>query len=98
MGFFVSVVLPVLVLLAVAIAAPYLWSRLLPEGVGPLLLNAALSVATCIVAAIAMRFALTDATGLTPVLRWTALTAIVWAPAVVLAIAQQPSRWKEVEW
>ncbi len=98
MSFFVSVVLPVLILLGVAVASPFLWSRLLGEGVGPLALNAALSVVTCIVAAIAMRFVLTDVTGIAPLLRWTGLTALVWGPAVILALAQQPSRWKEEEW
>jgi len=31
-------------------------------------------------------------------LRWAGKTALVWAPVLVLGIAAQPKRWKEVVW
>ncbi len=93
-----DIVLPALGLLAIGVVAPYLWARVLPEGVRPLLLNGALSVATCILAAAVLRIVIWDLPGWGAILRWIGLTALVWLPAVVLALAQQPSRWQEEEW
>lgn len=92
-----DIAVPVLILMIVGGAGPYIWARFLPEGVRPLMLNAALSAAGCALASALLRL-FWGALGLGDVVRWVALTAIIWAPVVVLAIAQQPKRWKEVEW
>ncbi|MBJ3762322.1 hypothetical protein ILP92_06155 [Maribius pontilimi] len=92
-----DIALPVAGMAALGVAAPYLWARLLPEGVGGLVANFALSVVTCAAAAGLWRFGL-SAPGWGAMLRWEAMTAIIWGPCVLLAVAQQPGRWKDVTW
>jgi len=105
MTFFLTTALPILVLMAVSILTPYLWTMILPEGIPGLVANGALSlvvIAGAVSAYVLIWYggagdvstgALVAFLGL-----WLAKTAIAWVPMWVLGVSAQPKRWKEVVW
>jgi hypothetical protein len=110
-----SLTLSALSLAALAVALPYLFTRLLPEGAGWLVVNGALSALVLMLAAtgyFVFAYAGNSTAALGPVLRvlgeapgsaWhfvrlAAMSALIWLPVLILALAQQPKRWKEKVW
>ena len=107
-----GLVLPALGAVVLAALIPRALATLLPEGVPALMLNAALSFA--LMALIAAGYfvaayhaespALTRALLARPLAAlWrfgslTALSALLWAPVLVLSLAQIPSRWRHATW
>jgi hypothetical protein len=107
-----SLVLPVLALGALGWLVPRLLGQVWPEGVRPLLLLALVST-LLLIALSAGLFALLYvwqglpvaallgpgvAAGLGHFLRLGLLSALVWAPIMVLTVAGLPRRWKEETW
>ena len=109
-----SLIVSALSLAALAAALPFVFGRLLPEGTGWLLVNAALS-AVLLMAAAVLYFVVAYAGRIAAVpevlaffgaapgsdwhfLRLGALSALIWLPVMVLALAAQPGRWKEKVW
>ena len=107
-----SLILPALVLAVVAWFVPVVLSRMLAEGVAPLMLNAGLS--TLILFGISAGFfaflyvgqgasveALAEGGLLSNVVHFGRLglqAALIWAPIMVLSLANRPRHWTEVEW
>ncbi len=107
-----GLVLPALVLGVLGWLVPRLLGRVWPEGVGPLMLLA--FVSTLVLLALAAGFFLLlytwqgaplaallepgAAAGLGHFLRLGLLSALVWAPVMVLSVAGLPQRWKEKTW
>ncbi len=105
MNFVTEVALPVLALMALAGGVPYLWARVLPEGIAGLIANGLLSVAVIAGAVSAYLLIWYGGPGQVPgpalawyLGLWVAKTALAWAPVLVLGLAAQPRRWKEVVW
>lgn len=105
MIFLLQVALPVLALMGLGIGLPYLWARLLPEGIGGLIANALLSVAVIAVVVSAYMLIWYGGPGEVSVKAliwflglWVVRTALAWAPMLALGLAAQPKRWKEVVW
>lgn len=105
MTFLLETALPVITLMALAIGLPYLWAMVLPEGIPGLIANGLLSVA--VLAAVVSAYLLVWYGGAGQVSAgalvlflglWVAKTALAWAPMLVLGLAAQPKRWKEVVW
>ncbi len=105
MSFLFDIALPVVGLMALAVGLPYLWALILPEGVGGLVVNGCLSVV--VIAGVVSAYLMIwygGAGGVAwPALLWflglwVAKTALAWAPMLVLGLAAQPRRWKEVVW
>lgn len=111
-GFSSGLLLPALALGALGWLVPRLLARVWPEGVGPLLLLAL--VATLVLLALAAGFfvllyawqgapvaALFEpglAAGLGHFLRLGLLSALVWAPLMILSVAGLPKHWTEETW
>ena len=107
-----GLILPALALGVLGWLVPRLLARVWPEGLGPLLFLA--FVSTFILLALAAGFfvllyvwqgaplrALFEpglAAGLGHFLRLGLLSALVWAPIMVLSVAGLPARWKEETW
>ena len=107
-----GLVLPTLALGLLGWAVPRLLARAWPEGVGPLLLLA--FVSTLLLLALAAGFFLLlyawqgapipalfepgVAAGVAHFVRLGLLSALVWAPVMVLSVAGLPSRWKDRTW
>lgn len=103
---------PILVLLLLAIALPFLWALVLPEGIPGLFANFALSALVISLAVFA--YFLTWHTARNELLievllekpgaywpffiDWAAKTSLFWLPVLVLSVAAQPKRWKDVVW
>ncbi len=102
MSFLATVALPVAGLMALAIALPWLWALILPEGIAGLALNALLSVAVIALAVSGWAIIWYAGRGVSLSWGWLALwvakTALAWAPMLVLGLAAQPRRWKEATW
>ena len=112
MTFFLTVALPVIGLMALAVGLPYIWALILPEGVPGLVANAVLSVV--VIAVVVSAYFFTFYAGrntplVTDLLQrpgafvpyfagWVAKTSLAWLPMLILGIAAQPKRWKEVVW
>jgi len=112
MTLFVNVALPVIALLLLGFGLPYLWALVLPEGIPGLVANFVLSA--LIISLVVFSYFITLYAGQNvPLvadllerpgafgpyyLRWAGKTALVWLPMLVLGIAAQPKRWKEVVW
>ncbi len=105
MTFLIETAFPVLSLMALALGLPYLWALVLPEGIGGLIANGLLSVV--VIAGVVSAYLLNWYGGAGEVSRpalfwflgqWVAKTALAWAPMLVLGLAAQPRRWKEVVW
>lgn len=104
--------LPALILACLAFAVPRLLARVLPEGVGPLMLNAFL--ATILLFAISSLFffglyiwqGVSVDTIIAP--GWAAnviffgrlglMAAIIWAPIMLLSVAGLPRKWVKETW
>ena len=107
-----ALLLPALGAVALAILVPWALSKALPEGVPALVLNAALSFALmALVAALYFLAAywaespeMTRALLSTPAAAaWrfgslSMLSALLWAPVLVLSLAQVPGRWTHATW
>ncbi|MEE9388256.1 MAG: hypothetical protein V3U96_06570 [Paracoccaceae bacterium] len=103
---------PILALLLLAIALPFLWALFLPEGVPGLFANFILSalVISALVFAYFINWHMGRNSEVTEALLaqpgafwalysgWAAKTALFWLPVLVLSVAAQPRRWKEVVW
>lgn len=103
--------LPVLTLVALGVALPQLLARVLPEGVGWLLVNGAVAALALWLLASLLFAALygMQETGLLSRLNervWLpgyfalrgAQSALIWAPPMVLSVANLPRRWKTSTW
>jgi hypothetical protein len=102
---FTAVVLPLAGLALLAWFVPPALGRVLPEGVGWLVLNGILSaVVLALIAAVGFVLLYGEAGG--PVWReapWhfallSARSALLWAPILVLSLANLPRGWTEAEW
>ena len=107
-----GLLLPTLLLGVLGWLVPRLLGRVWPEGVGPLLLLAFVSTLVLLVLAAgfflllyvwqgapaAALFEGGVAAGLGHFLRLGLLSALVWAPVMVLSVAGLPRHWKEKTW
>ena len=107
-----GLILPVLALGVLGWVVPRLLAKVWPEGLGPLLLLAFLSTFVLLVPAagfflllylwqgapLAALFEPGLAAGLGHFLRLGLLSALVWAPIMVLTVAGLPRHWKEETW
>lgn len=107
-----GLLLPALALGVLGWLVPRLLARVWPEGVGPLLALA--FVSTLILLALAAGFFLLlylwqgaplaalfqpgPAAGIAHFLRLGLLSALVWAPIMILSVAGLPRHWKEETW
>lgn len=100
-----DLILPLVLLAGLAWAVPALFGRVLPEGMGWLVVNGALSAA--LLAAVAgAGFVLLYGEAGDAVWRtapWhfallSARSALVWGPVLMLSLADLPRRWTEAEW
>ncbi len=104
-GIIGGVALPVAALAAAGWLVPWALGRALPDGVAWLALNAAVSTALLAGGAAAGFVWLFGAAG-PAVLRaepghlaqLAARSALVWAPLMVLSLADQPRRWRSARW
>ncbi len=101
-GFLTDVALPLIVLAVLAWLIPKAVARPLPEGAGWLVVNGALSA--CLLGALSGLYVLTGypdmattAAAIIVILNG-AKSALVWAPVLVLSLADQPRRWKSATW
>lgn len=100
-----EVVLPLIGLAVLAWLVPWALGRVLPEGVAWLLVNGLLST-VALAAAAAAGFVLLYGGAGAVIWReapWhfvllSARSAIVWAPVMVLSLANLPKGWTEEEW
>ena len=111
-GLSVALLLPALGAVALAVLIPWALAKVLPEGVPALALNAALSFAA--MAAVAALYFLAAYHAQSPEMTrallsepWVAawrfgslsmLSALLWAPPLVLSLAQIPGRWTHATW
>jgi len=107
-----GLLLPVAVLVAAAILVPRGLERMVPETLGGLVLNGAVSALVLILLSAGYFFlaylwrstALLDLIGIAPgqtlghFLRLGFGAGLIWAPVVVLAVSTAPKRWREAEW
>ncbi len=105
MNFYLDIALPVLGLMGLALGLPYLWARVLPEGIPGLIANGLLSVVVIAGAVSAYLLHWYGGPGDVPLPAlawylglWVAKTALAWAPMLVMGLAAQPRHWKEVVW
>ena len=107
-----DLLLPALGAVALAALIPWALSRALPEGVPALALNTALS--TILMALLAAGYFLAAYHARDPEMTrallarplaaaWrfgslSALSALLWAPVLVLSLAQIPGRWRHATW
>ena len=112
MSFTLDIALPIAGLILLAAALPFLWALVLPEGIPGLIANFVLSavVISALVFAYFMLWHIghnrdvADALLAQPgafrgvYLGWAGKTSIFWLPVLVLSVAAQPKRWKEVVW
>ena len=104
-----GLILPALALGVLGWLVPRLLARVWPEGAGPLLLLALVS--TLVLIALATVFflllyvgqgaplaALVDMGSLPHFLRLGLVSALVWAPIMILSVASLPQHWKEKTW
>jgi len=107
-----GLLLPAVVLAVLAWLIPKLWSRVLPEGVKPLMLNALLSTVSMFVATslffvvlytwqdAPMAEILAEGFGANAVFfgQLGLSSALIWAPIMVLSLASLPRRWTKAVW
>jgi hypothetical protein len=107
-----ALLIPVVLLVATAILLPRLLLRWMPETLGGLILNGAITAAVLTGIASGWLFLsylwrdsrLLDLFGLAPggtllyFLRLGLMSALIWAPVLVLALATLPKRWKHATW
>ncbi|PWJ12085.1 hypothetical protein [Jannaschia seohaensis] len=102
---FTDVVLPLLGLGLLAWGLPWALGRVLPEGVAWLVVNGLISAAVLAVVAAAGFMLLYGAAGgvVWREAPWhfvmlSARSALLWAPILVLSLANLPKGWTEAEW
>ena len=107
-----ALLLPALVISVLGFIVPRLLARLLPEGIGPLLLNAFLSTVLLFIISAGFFFCLYLWQGLSvaqimePGLaanvvffgRLGLFSAIIWGPIMVLSVAGLPRKWVKETW
>jgi len=107
-----GIALPVVVLILLAIILPFLWALVLPEGIPGLIVNFVLCALVISMAVFtyfiiwhmgrsdAVVPGMLDQPGvLLPFFfGWAGKTSLFWLPVLVLSVAAQPRRWKEVVW
>lgn len=107
-----ALLLPALLLAGIAFAIPRLWAWVLPEGVIPLVINAVLStfVLFLLSAALFLCLYLWQGARVEALLSsgWSAnivffgklglVSAIIWAPIMVLSVAGLPRKWVKETW
>ena len=107
-----SLFLPALVLAILAFAVPRLLARVLPEGVGPLLLNAFLSTVLLFALSAGFFFCLYLWQGVSvtrimePGLASSVVffgklglsAAIIWLPIMILSVSVLPRKWVKETW
>ena len=112
MNFTIDIALPIAALIFLAIALPFLWALVLPEGIPGLFANFALSALVISLAVFAYFLTwhtarnelLIDGLLAQPgaywpfFLGWAGKTSLFWLPVLVLSVAAQPRRWKDVVW
>lgn len=112
MNFALDIALPIAGLVGLAIALPFLAALIVPEGLPGLAVNFALSALVLSVAVFAyfITWHVGRSDGLTPellknpsamlpyYLGWAGKTSLFWLPVLVLSVAAQPRRWKDVVW
>lgn len=112
MNFAVDIALPIAALFLLGIGMPFLWALVLPEGIPGLAANFVLSAV--VISGLVFAYFITWHMGrngevaealLTQpgafwglFLGWAGKTALFWLPVLVLSIAAQPKRWKDVVW
>ena len=111
-SFATDIALPIAGLIVLAIALPFLWALVLPEGIPGLVANFALSALVISVAVSAWFLIWHGARNELVIdgllaqpgafwrffLGWAGKTSLFWLPVLVLSVAAQPRRWKEVVW
>jgi hypothetical protein len=107
-----GLLLPALALAVLGWLVPRLLARVWPEGVGPLLLLAFVSTLVLLALAagfflllyawqrapVAELFAPGWGPGVAHFVRLGLLSALLWAPIMILSVAGLPGRWKEKTW
>ncbi|MGR3321376.1 MAG: hypothetical protein ACU0DK_05535 [Pseudooceanicola sp.] len=107
-----GVLLPVLVLGAIAVAVPVLLERIVPETVAGLILNGAVSASVMTLVSalyflwsytrgdsrIAEMLSLAPGASALHFLKLGIGAGLIWAPVVVLTVSTAPRRWKENTW
>ena len=107
-----GLILPALALAVLGWLVPRVLARVWPEGVGPLLLLALASTLILIVLATALFVMLYLGQGVPlalildvgvlggwpHLLRLGLVSALVWAPIMILSVANLPRHWKEETW
>jgi len=107
-----EIALPIVALVLLAIALPFFWALVLPEGVPGLVANFILSVLVISVAVFAYFIAWHTAQNAPVIdgllaqpgaywrffLGWAGKSSLFWLPVLVLSVAAQPKRWKVVVW
>lgn len=107
-----GLLLPALALGVLGWLVPRLLARVWPEGVGPLLALALVSTLVLLALAagiflllyawqgapVAALFEPGLAVGVVHFLRLGLLSALVWAPVMILSVAGLPARWTEERW
>ncbi len=112
MNFAIELALPIAALILLSIALPFVWALVLPEGIPGLIANFALSALVISLAVFA--YFLTWHTARNGLLiegllakpgaywpfflGWAGKTSLFWLPVLVLSVAAQPRRWKDVVW
>ena len=107
-----ALLLPAFALAVVAFIVPQVMARFLPEGVGPLMLNALLSILVVFVLSGALFYGLYIRQGILALEfsvpdfwatllffgRLGAMSGIIWLPIVLLSVASLPRKWVKETW
>lgn len=112
MSTFINIGVPVIALMILGFGLPFLWALIVPEGIPGLGINLVLS--TLVISLVVFGYFITYYAGQhVPLvqdllqrpgaiwphyLRWAAKTSLIWLPLLVLGVAAQPKRWKEMVW
>ena len=112
MNFAIELALPIAALIVLSIALPFLWALVLPEGIPGLVANfvlSALVISLVVFGYFILWHAKRNGLVLADVqeqpgaywpffINWAGKTSLFWLPVLVLSVAAQPRRWKDVVW